>query len=127
MSLLARLTLVHGWGVLSALYVGKVLPNLKTGSPRLLAGVPILIVNTLAPCIFDPVSEFITRGCCLLLLTWLANFKVKAALRRLVDTKRHTARETFIFAYASFKNSNAKVTRSEVVSELRCKRSLYTP
>lgn len=62
--------------VLSAIYVRDVFPKLKAGGPRLLASLPIIAVNISIPYYFNRSEQFIRRGCCLLILTWLSNFKV---------------------------------------------------
>lgn len=76
MSILFKLVQIYVFTFTSALWARYVISPAKSGFLRIILGAPIVIANCLAPLIFDPIHEFTAFTCYLLLLVWLANFKV---------------------------------------------------
>lgn len=78
MDLLSKLAVANVFVVLSAMYASRIIPKLQPGFSRLLAALPVVVVNFVVPQMFDRVKDFVMRGNCLLILTWLANFKARS-------------------------------------------------
>lgn len=74
---LDRLALLNVAVVLSVVYVRLVIGRARAGWARLLTAAPLFLLNAVLPFLFDPVPEFVCRACSFLLLTWVANFKVR--------------------------------------------------
>jgi hypothetical protein len=76
MHLILRAGLSNTLILLSACWARSCTLKAAPGVPRLLTALPVVAINLTVPLLFDMKGEFLTLVFYLLLLTWLANFKV---------------------------------------------------
>lgn len=129
MSILLKLLQINAFTLLSALWARYAVSAAKPGLGRLVLAAPIVISNCFAPLIFDPVHEFTTHTSYLLLLVWVANFKIIAlALNRGSLTHEDLSLSQFVFLYSLpiTAQSNAKATKAGAKSNNRINHSAGT-
>ena len=112
MQLLARLLAADAVVFLSACYVRSTFPRISSAAGRLLAALPVVLVNCALPLVFDRLTEFVTRACYLLLLVWLTNFKVSGTTEAQDKTFLITVNFTFATAASSADSGVCRQTRA---------------
>lgn len=76
MHLAVKICILNAALLLQAYWARLAIANVGLGLPRLIMAAPTVVANLLLPLIFNPVHEIVVLLLYLIVLTWLANFKV---------------------------------------------------
>lgn len=75
LSSLQRMQIVLVSNALSAIYLHHVVRKLQPGLPRLLAGLPVIILFQILPTMFNMIDEILPRCSVLFTASWMGSFK----------------------------------------------------